>query len=284
LWAWRSRRSRQAASAIEAHRRGLYEASFLPAVDAMSGTQFELYVADLMRTTGAREVVHTGGPGDGGADVLAVVASGRPVAIQCKRQFSTTPVGVIREMAGTLAHEHPGRYGVLVTTMLLTKPATELAARAGITVVDRNALAGWMASIRQVLEQPEEVTVHLLAAGEAGDPWVVDKLRRAAADARSRGAPDVAALCLQRALAEPPPAAARADVLLELGSVQALHAPAAAVGHLEEALAATPDWPRRGAARSCSRSATRSRCAGGSPTPSTCCKRQSATTGTIAAR
>lgn len=92
----------------------------------------------------------------------------------------------------------------------------------------------------------EEVTVHLLAAGQVGDPWVVAKLRRAAADAYRRGAPDVAALCLQRALAEPPPAAARADVLLELGRVQALHAPAAAVGHLEEALAATPDWPRRG--------------------------------------
>ena len=29
----------------------------------------------------------------------------------------------------------------------------------------------------------EEVTVHLLAAGQAGDPWVVAKLRRAAADA-----------------------------------------------------------------------------------------------------
>ena len=92
----------------------------------------------------------------------------------------------------------------------------------------------------------EEVTVHLLAAGQAGDPWVVAKLRRAAADAHRRGAPDVAALCLQRALAEPPPVAARADVLLELGRVQTLHAPAAAVGHLEEALAATADWPRRG--------------------------------------
>ena len=93
----------------------------------------------------------------------------------------------------------------------------------------------------------EEVTVHLLAADTAGDLWVVGKLREAAADARRRGAPDVAALCLQRVLAEPPPAAMRAGVLLELGQLEAMQAPAAAVSHLTEALAETPDWPRRGA-------------------------------------
>ena len=49
-----------------------------------------------------------------------------------------------------------------------------------------------------------EVTVHLLAAAATGDAWVVDRLRRAAADARGRGAPDVAIQCLERALAEPP--------------------------------------------------------------------------------
>ena len=93
----------------------------------------------------------------------------------------------------------------------------------------------------------EEVTVHLLAADTAGDLWVVGKLREAAADARRRGAPDVAALCLQRVLAEPPPAAMRAGVLLELGQLEAMQAPAAAVSHLTEALAESPDWPRRGA-------------------------------------
>ena len=93
----------------------------------------------------------------------------------------------------------------------------------------------------------EEVTVHLLAAATAGDLWVVGKLREAAADARRRGAPDVAALCLQRVLAGPPPAAMRAGVLLELGQLEAMQAPAAAVSHLTEALAESPDWPRRGA-------------------------------------
>jgi hypothetical protein len=93
---------------------------------------------------------------------------------------------------------------------------------------------------------PEEVTVHLLAAATAGDPWVAGKLRKAAADARRRGAPDVAALCLQRVLAEPPPAIMRADVLFELGQLEIMQAPAAAVSHLTEALTETVDWPRRG--------------------------------------
>ena len=91
-----------------------------------------------------------------------------------------------------------------------------------------------------------EVTVHLLAAAATGDAWVVDRLRQAAADARSRGAPDVAIQCLERALAEPPAAGVRGDVLFELGSAQTFHAPAAATEHLAEALARTENWPRRG--------------------------------------
>ena len=92
----------------------------------------------------------------------------------------------------------------------------------------------------------EEVTVHLLAAAAAGDPWTVDKLRQAAADARGRGAPDVAVACLQRALSEPPAAAVRPEVLFELGRLEAMQDPVAAAGHLAEALAGTPGWPLRG--------------------------------------
>jgi DNA-binding CsgD family transcriptional regulator len=93
---------------------------------------------------------------------------------------------------------------------------------------------------------PAEMTAHLLASAASGDPWLTDQLRRAAADARGRGAPEVAAQCLERALAEPPPAAARADVLYELGAARTFHSPASAVEHLSEALELTDGWPRRG--------------------------------------
>jgi DNA-binding CsgD family transcriptional regulator len=93
---------------------------------------------------------------------------------------------------------------------------------------------------------PAEMTAHLLASAASGDPWLTDQLRRAAADARGRGAPEVAAQCLERALAELPPAAARADVLYELGAARTFHSPASAVEHLSEALELTEGWPRRG--------------------------------------
>jgi DNA-binding CsgD family transcriptional regulator len=91
-----------------------------------------------------------------------------------------------------------------------------------------------------------EVTVHLLGSAAEADPWVAGQLRQAASDARGRGAPDVAAQCLERALAEPPPAQARADLLYELGTAQTFRAPAAAVDHLTAALEATSGWPQRG--------------------------------------
>jgi DNA-binding CsgD family transcriptional regulator len=107
-----------------------------------------------------------------------------------------------------------------------------------------HARAAWMLAADGAKQ--EEVTVHLLAAGPAGDPWVVQRLRLAAADARGRGAPDVAIVCLERALAEPPAAGERPGLLFELGSLQAMHAPAVAAEHLAAALAATGSFPARG--------------------------------------
>jgi hypothetical protein len=92
----------------------------------------------------------------------------------------------------------------------------------------------------------EEVTVHLLAAAASGDPWVVGRLRKAAADALGRGAADAGVLYLRRALAEPPAASLRADVLFELGQLETMQEPAEAAGHLSEALTGTAEWPRRG--------------------------------------
>jgi DNA-binding CsgD family transcriptional regulator/tetratricopeptide (TPR) repeat protein len=91
-----------------------------------------------------------------------------------------------------------------------------------------------------------EVTVHLLAATAEGDQWVTGQLRKAAQDARAQGAPEVAAQCLERALAEPPPAGARAELLYELGTALTFHAPAVAAERLAEARALAGGWPLRG--------------------------------------
>ena len=63
----------------------------------------------------------------------------------------------------------------------------------------------------------------------------------------ARGASESAVAYLRRALAEPPPAAERADMLLELGSAESLVSGAAAVEHLREAHELIVDPIRRAA-------------------------------------
>jgi DNA-binding CsgD family transcriptional regulator len=68
----------------------------------------------------------------------------------------------------------------------------------------------------------DRVAAHLLFAEPYGDEWVVDVLRAAAREALARGAPEAAVSCLRRARQEPPVAAMRVDVLVELGRAEAL--------------------------------------------------------------
>ncbi|HEY8582813.1 MAG TPA: ATP-binding protein, partial [Capillimicrobium sp.] len=87
------------------------------------------------------------------------------------------------------------------------------------------------------------VAAQVLQAAPAADPARVAVLRAAAAQAARRGAPDVAAVLLRRALDEPPPAGERAAVLLETGLAEALARDRRAREHLVEAIerAASPD-------------------------------------------
>jgi DNA-binding CsgD family transcriptional regulator/tetratricopeptide (TPR) repeat protein len=93
--------------------------------------------------------------------------------------------------------------------------------------------------------EPERVAAHLLLIPPAADSQVVATLREAARRAASRGASESAVAYLRRALAEPPSAAERADLLLELGSAEALVSGDAAVEHLREAHALIVDPVRR---------------------------------------
>jgi hypothetical protein len=93
---------------------------------------------------------------------------------------------------------------------------------------------------------PDRVAVHLLNAEPAAERWVVEALREAAAAASVRGAPEVAAGYLRRALAEPPAASERAVVLHQLGAAELLARDPAATDHLAQALDATEDPRARG--------------------------------------
>jgi DNA-binding CsgD family transcriptional regulator len=91
----------------------------------------------------------------------------------------------------------------------------------------------------------DRVAAHLLKAEPAADTWVVEALGDAAAEATARGAPELAAIYLRRALAEPPAVERRGEVLYELGSAELLAREPVAVDHLADALAATADRDRR---------------------------------------
>jgi DNA-binding CsgD family transcriptional regulator/tetratricopeptide (TPR) repeat protein len=93
--------------------------------------------------------------------------------------------------------------------------------------------------------EAERVAAHLLRSPPAADAQIVATLRDAARRAASRGASESAVDYLRRALAEPPPAAERAELLLELGSAESHVEGDAAIEHLQQAHALTEDPIRR---------------------------------------
>ena len=88
---------------------------------------------------------------------------------------------------------------------------------------------------------PERVAAQLLQTTPRADPWVVARLREAAQVALRRGAPDASMRLLERAQAEPPPAADRAALAFELGGSAAYVRGPAGVEPLERAYSELTD-------------------------------------------
>jgi DNA-binding NarL/FixJ family response regulator/mono/diheme cytochrome c family protein len=89
----------------------------------------------------------------------------------------------------------------------------------------------------------QRVAAQLVNAAPLGDEWTVTQLRDAARGALAEGAPHPAAEFLRRALQEPPPAPLRTVLLRELAAAEATDDSAAAIAHLEHALAAAQGGP-----------------------------------------
>jgi DNA-binding CsgD family transcriptional regulator len=87
----------------------------------------------------------------------------------------------------------------------------------------------------------EQVAAQLLEAPRRGEPWVVGVLEAAGRTAMRRGAADSAVAHLRRALEEPPPGERRTEVLLALGTAEALTNGPAAAEHLRAAYDALDD-------------------------------------------
>ncbi|GAA1966341.1 restriction endonuclease [Catenulispora subtropica] len=118
----------------------------LAAMDAMSGSDFERFIAGLCHRDGFTVIQRNGGAGDLGADVVAQAPDGRRVVIQCKRYKPGNPVPGpdLQRFLGTVRAIHNADVPVFVTTAWrFTKQSRELAASQQVVLIDRDLLSRW---------------------------------------------------------------------------------------------------------------------------------------------
>jgi DNA-binding CsgD family transcriptional regulator len=115
-----------------------------------------------------------------------------------------------------------------------------------IPASDRAALhAGAAKLLARANADSESIAAHFLASDPTADGEAVSVLRAAAATALSRGAPDVAARYLRRALAEPPRETDRVAVIGELGVAASQDGHPEGLDHLRLAAAEATLEPQR---------------------------------------
>jgi len=107
--------------------------------DAMSGREFEHFMADLFRTAGYKVDV-VGGTGDQGVDLLLKEGRKR-IAVQCKKYGK--PVGNAAISAVYAGAKHYGaKQGWVVAPEGFTKGAVGLAKSTGVRLIGRKGIGG----------------------------------------------------------------------------------------------------------------------------------------------
>ena len=119
-------------------RDALYRATGQAAVDAMTGVEFEHYVAAVLRGIGYT-VELTSATGDFGVDLIAT-KDGTRTAVQCKRQNRVVNGAAIQQVvAGAAVHDCAAT--MVVSNHRYTRAAQQLAEVHGCVLVDRTRLA-----------------------------------------------------------------------------------------------------------------------------------------------
>jgi restriction system protein len=117
-------------------------------VDAMDGFQFEAFLVEIFQTIGF-DVKETKKTADQGAD-LFVTRFGKNMVIQAKNYTGSVGNAAVQQAISAKAF-----YGcdeaMVVTNSYYTKSAKELAATAGVRLVDREALQGYLDDYNQKL-------------------------------------------------------------------------------------------------------------------------------------
>jgi restriction system protein len=122
-------------------------------VRAMSGPQFEVFVADLFRAMGLRATV-LGGAGDQGVDVI-VGYQGQRVAVQCKNYKRAVGNKPVQEVYAGARH-HRCQQAWVVAPLGYTKGANELARSTGVSLFDANSIGQWIRQVDKLEKQLEQ--------------------------------------------------------------------------------------------------------------------------------
>lgn len=129
----------------KAHRIAKYLRSGLREIDAMTGIEFESYVAAKLHAAGYR-VAMTKITGDFGVDLIARKGADR-IAIQCKRHARHIGAAAVQQVvAGALLHRCTST--MVVSNQEFTPAAIQLAQVHSCELVGRSRLPKWARTFR----------------------------------------------------------------------------------------------------------------------------------------
>ncbi len=112
-------------------------------IDAMTGEEFEEYVAELLRFQGYKTRM-TPRSGDYGVDIVAS-KDGVKTAVQIKRYSKKLDQKPIREaVTGMAVRQYGCTKAMVVTNSTFTKAAEFLAKESGCELIDREKLGEWI--------------------------------------------------------------------------------------------------------------------------------------------
>jgi restriction system protein len=137
-------------------------------VRAMSGPQFEVFVADLFRAMGHRATM-LGGAGDQGVD-LVVAYHGERVAVQCKNYERAVGNKAVQEVFAGARH-HSCRQAWVVAPAGYTRAAHELAESTGVSLYDASSIGRWIRQVDKIEKQRERANEEALEEARKRASW-----------------------------------------------------------------------------------------------------------------
>jgi restriction system protein len=113
----------------------------MTAIDAMTGAEFEDYVAARLQRAGW-QVSFTSVSGDYGVDLIAE-RDDKSVAVQCKRHGKPVGVAAVQQVVSGARH-HGCAKSIVISNQEFTQAAKQLAFTHGCQLIGRRALQAWV--------------------------------------------------------------------------------------------------------------------------------------------